>query len=359
MILALLVLSIIVLFHEFGHFLLARLNGIAVVEFSLGFGPRLFSHVSKKSNTRYSIKLFPLGGSCAMMGEFDEEEEGAQGALEPSRTFYSKSPLSRMSVIAAGPVFNFILAFVFAAVIVAWAGYDPPVVKSVAEGQAAEAAGLKPGDVITKIGNRRVVISRDMILYMVVHGKQDAALQYKRYDAATDSWKKYETFLDSDRFTSQGGRYLIGIGFSGYRSPGGSLAEIIKYGAAEVRYGILSVIDSLKELFRGRVGADDIAGPIRIVSMIDDTVEEVSQYGAVTVIMNLLNLMVLFSANLGVMNLLPFPALDGGRLVFLLWEFLTRKPVDQRIEGAVTMVGMVLLMTFMVFVLFNDLRFLF
>ena len=93
--------------------------------------------------------------------------------------------------------------------------------------------------------------------------------------------------------------------------------------------------------------------------MIDDTVEEVSQYGAVTVIMNLLNLMVLFSANLGVMNLLPFPALDGGRLVFLLWEFLTRKPVDQRIEGAVTMAGMFLLMTFMVFVLFNDLRFLF
>ena len=356
MILALLVLSVIVLFHEFGHFLLARLNGIAVVEFSLGFGPRLFSHVSKKSNTRYSIKLFPLGGSCAMKGEFDEDEE-MDGDV--SQTFYSKSPLARMSVIAAGPIFNFILAFVFAAVIVAWAGYDPPVVASVAEGQAAEAAGLLPGDVITKIGNRRVVISRDMILYMAVHGKEDAILQYKRYDAATDSWKKYETFLDSDQFASQGGRYLIGVGFSGYRSPGGSLAEIIKYGAAEVRYGILSVIDSLKELFRGRVGADDIAGPIRIVSMIDDTVDEVSQYGAVTVIMNLLNLMVLFSANLGVMNLLPFPALDGGRLVFLLWEFLTRKPVDQRIEGAVTMAGMVLLMTFMVFVLFNDLRFLF
>lgn len=356
MILALLVLSVIVLFHEFGHFLLARLNGITVVEFSLGFGPRLLSHVSKKSNTRYSVKLFPLGGSCAMLGEFGDEEEEA---VESSGSFFSKSPLARMSVIAAGPVFNFILAFVFAAVIVAWAGYDPPVVKSVTEGQAAEAAGLQAGDVITKIGNRRVMIARDMVLYMIVNGKQDAALQYKRYDAATDTWKKYETFLDADQFVNQGGRYLVGVSFSGYRSPGTSLPEIIKYGAAEVRYTILSVIDSLKELVKGHVGTDDIAGPIRIVSMIDNTVEEVSQYGTITVIMNLLNLMVMFSANLGVMNLLPFPALDGGRLVFLLWEFVTRRPVDQRIEGAVTMAGMALLMTFMVFVLFNDLRFLF
>ena len=109
-------------------------------------------------------------------------------------------------------------------------------------------------------------------------------------------------------------------------------------------------------MVRGQVDSDDIAGPVRIVTIINDTVEENIQYGFITVLMNLFNLMVMFSANLGVMNLLPVPALDGGRLVFLLWEFLTRKPVNQRIENAVNMTGMALLMTFMVFVIFNDIR---
>ena len=123
-----------------------------------------------------------------------------------------------------------------------------------------------------------------------------------------------------------------------------------------MRFWILSVTDSLKMMVRGQVDSDDIAGPVRIVTIINDTVEENIQYGFITVLMNLFNLMVMFSANLGVMNLLPVPALDGGRLVFLLWEFLTRKPVNQRIENAVNMTGMALLMTFMVFVIFNDIR---
>lgn len=371
MILALVVLSVIILFHEFGHFLLAKLNGITVVEFSLGMGPRLLSHVSKKSGTRYSWKLLPFGGSCAMLGEFGDEETGGEpreagrepgeagsdSAFDMSGSFYAKSPLARMSVIAAGPIFNFILAFVFAVVIVSWAGYDPPEIEAVAEGQAAEAAGLKPGDVVTKIGNQRVMIARDMVLYMALHGKQDVVIQYKRLDGASGTWQKHETYLDADSLSYQNGRYMIGIQFSGYRSPAGTPFGLIKYGAAEVRYTVLSVIDSLKELVKGRVGADDIAGPIRIVTIIDDTVEQVSSYGIITVFMNLLNLMVMFSANLGVMNLLPFPALDGGRLIFLLWELITKRPVNQRIEEAVNMTGMALLMTFMIFVIFNDLRF--
>lgn len=358
MILALVVLSVIILFHEFGHFLLAKLNGVTVVEFSLGMGPRLLSHVSKKSGTRYSWKLFPFGGSCAMLGEF-EDEEGDGEAFSDTGSFYSKTPLARMAVIAAGPAFNFLLAFAFAVAIVAWAGYDPPEIESVAEGQAAEAAGLKPGDVITKIGGRRVMIARDMLLYMAVNGKQDLSIQYKRLNGVSGKWETHETFIDADDFSFRNGRYMIGIQFSSYRSPAGAAFGLIKYGAAEVRYTVLSVLDSLRELVRGHVGTEDIAGPIRIVTIIDDTVEQVSPYGAVTVFMNLLNLMVMFSANLGVMNLLPFPALDGGRLVFLLWELITKKPVDQRIEGAVNMTGMALLMTFMVFVIFNDLRFLF
>lgn len=308
-----------------------------------------------------------------MLGEFEDEEEedvpeaqkeeaspdsGVQ-PLDASGSFYAKSPLARMAVIAAGPAFNFILAFVFAIVIVAWAGYDPPELEGVTEGLAAEAAGLRPGDVITKIGSRRVVIARDMMLYMAVNGRQDLTIQYKRLDGVSGKWEKHEAFIPAEDLSYQSGRYMIGVQFSAYRAPAGVGLGLIKYGAAEVRYTVLAVLDSLRELVMGHVGTEDIAGPIRIVTIIDDTVEQVSPYGAVTVFMNLLNLMVMFSANLGVMNLLPFPALDGGRLVFLLWELITKKPVDQRIEGAVNMTGMALLMTLMVFVIFNDLRYLF
>ena len=176
---------------------------------------------------------------------------------------------------------------------------------------------------------------------------RDITVQYDRLDGETGKWESHEAFLDADLFTLQNGRYLTGIQFSGYESLGFNIPKIIKYGAAEVRYAVLTVVDSLKELVKGRISADDIAGPVRIVSIIDNTVDQVRPYGLVTVFMNILNLMVMFSANLGVMNLLPFPALDGGRLVFLAYELAAKKPVDQRIEGAVNMAGMALLMAFM------------
>lgn len=374
MISALLVLSVIVLFHEFGHFLLARLNGIGVVEFSLGFGPRLLSWKSKKSGTRYSWKLIPFGGSCAMYGEFEEEEdETGEVSGESSEddeimkefadgkhgaSFFTKSPLARISVIAAGPIFNFILAFLFSIVIIFWAGYDDPVVTAVTEGNAAQMAGIQAGDVITKIGNRRVMVRRDVILYMTVHSNEDLAIEYQRYQEETGTWETHRSMLDSDYYYYQDGRYLSGMNFSGYRTQPDSIFSLLKYSAAEVRYSIYSVIDSLGQMVQGKVETDDIAGPIRIVTIIDETVEQVTPYGTITVIMNVLNLMIMFSANLGVMNLIPFPALDGGRLVFLIWELVTRRPVNQKIENAVTMAGMALLMAFMVFVVWNDLTFL-
>ena len=390
MIMALLVLSVIVLFHEFGHFLLARVNGIGVIEFYLGFGPRLLTWKSKKSGTRYSLKLIPFGGSCAMYGEFDDEDydeederaeqlpSGAMGYGPEMRkiseeeeirkefadgkygdSFFTKSPLARISVVAAGPIFNFILAFVFSIVVVSWAGYDYPEVAEIVEGNAAEMAGLQQGDVITKIGNRNVMVTRDVLLYMTFNGNEDIPVQYKRLNETTGEWEKYEAVLDSDYYYYQNGRSLSGMNFFGYRSGADSIVSLLKYSAAEVRYTVYSVIDSLAEMVRGQVRKDDIAGPIRIVTMIDDTVEEVSPYGPVVVFMNVLNLIIMFSANLGVMNLLPFPALDGGRLVFLFWELITRKPVNQRIENAINLAGMTLLMALMVFVLFNDLTFLF
>lgn len=354
---AVVVLGGIILFHEFGHYLLARLNGVAVVEFSVGFGPRILSWVSRKTGIRYSLKLLPLGGSCAMLGEFGEDEDEKEEIPDVKGvSFFDRGPLAKMAVIAAGPVFNFILAFVFSLVILSWAGIDPAVIAGTSEGMPAEAAGLREGDVITKLDGRTIHLSREISMYLMSAGQDPVNVEYRRYDEASSVWTTEHTVI---RPEFRDGRYYLGVVLRGYRDAAKSPLQLLQYSAYEVRYWILTVLDSLKMIVGGKVTTNDIAGPVRIVTIIDQTVEENTQYGFVTVVMNLLNLMVMFSANLGVMNLLPFPALDGGRLVFLLWELVTGHPVSQRIEGAVNMTGMALLMTFMVFVVWNDLGILF
>ena len=354
---AVVVLGGIILFHEFGHYLLARLNGVAVVEFSVGFGPRILSWVSRKTGIRYSLKLLPLGGSCAMLGEFGEDEDEKEEIPDVKGvSFFDRGPLAKMAVIAAGPVFNFILAFVFSLVILSWAGIDPAVIAGTSEGTPAEAAGLREGDVITKLDGRTIHLSREISMYLMSAGQDPVQVEYRRYDETSSSWTAEHTVIQPE---FKDGRYYLGVILQGHRDAPESLVQVLQYSVYEVRYWILTVIDSLKMIVGGKVTTNDIAGPVRIVTIIDQTVEENTQYGFVTVVMNLLNLMVMFSANLGVMNLLPFPALDGGRLVFLLWELVTGHPVSQRIEGAVNMTGMALLMTFMVFVVWNDLRILF
>ena len=354
---AVVVLGGIILFHEFGHYLLARLNGIAVVEFSVGFGPRLLSWVSQKTGIRYSLKLLPLGGSCAMLGEFGEDEDEKEEVPDVKGvSFFDKGPVAKMAVIAAGPIFNFILAFVFSLVILSWAGIDPAVIAGTSDGMPAETAGLKEGDVITKLDGRKIHLSREISMYLMTAGQDPVQVEYRRYDETSSSWTTEHTVIQPE---FKDGRYYLGVILQGHRDAPESLVQVLQYSVYEVRYWILTVIDSLKMIVGGKVTTNDIAGPVRIVTIIDQTVEENTQYGFVTVVMNLLNLMVMFSANLGVMNLLPFPALDGGRLVFLFWELVTGHPVSQRIEGAVNMTGMALLMTFMVFVVLNDLRILF
>ena len=336
---AVVVLGGIILFHEFGHYLLARLNGVAVVEFSVGFGPRILSWVSRKTGIRYSLKLLPLGGSCAMLGEFGEDEDEKEEIPDVKGvSFFDRGPLAKMAVILS------------------WAGIDPAVIAGTSEGMPAEAAGLKEGDVITKLDGRKIHLSREISMYLMTAGQDPVQVEYRRYDETSSSWTTEHTVIQPE---FKDGRYYLGVILQGHRDAPESLVQVLQYSVYEVRYWILTVLDSLKMIVGGKVTTNDIAGPVRIVTIIDQTVEENTQYGFVTVVMNLLNLMVMFSANLGVMNLLPFPALDGGRLVFLFWELVTGHPVSQRIEGAVNMTGMALLMTFMVFVVLNDLRILF
>ena len=419
---AIIIFSVIVVFHELGHFLLAKKNGIEVTEFSLGMGPRLLSTV--KGNTRYSLKLFPIGGSCMMVGE-DGEEDGPG-------SFGHASVWGRISVVAAGPIFNFILAFVFALVITSVMGYDPPKVLSVEENSPAEEAGLQVGDIITSFQGKPISIGRDISLYESLYGMQQDQIKMtvKRDGKKIDlnfkaaSEKKYmlgfsyvpdgepeitEVFVDGammkagvlagDVITAVDGtkvstgeelqtylgehplgenavtitvsrdgkekeftvqptvRTQVSTGFvyNLYREKT-NFFGVLKYGAVEVRYWISSTIDSLGLLIKGTFRVNDLSGPVGIVDAIGSSVEEAKSEGTVVMWMQMFYWAILLSANLGVMNLLPLPALDGGRLVFLLIEAVTKKKVNPNIEGMIHFAGFVLLMALMVFVFMNDIK---
>lgn len=334
---SLLLFSFIVFFHELGHFLLAKKNGIRVEEFSIGMGPRLWSRV--KGETRYSLKIFPIGGSC-MMGE-DETDDMSEGS------FNSKSVWARISVILGGPVFNFILAFLLAMIIVVFSGIDKPVVGSISEGYPAEASGIEVGDRIISLNGKNMYIFRDISAYNQFHQGQEVDVVYER------EGEKLSTTL-TPKYDEENGIYLFGLGSAPREK--GNVLEVIKYGAIEVKYWVGTTIESLKGLITGLFGVDQLSGPVGIVNVVGDSYEESRSYGWLTVLMTLLNWGIILSANLGVMNLLPLPALDGGRLVFLVIEAIRGKRVPPEKEGMVHMIGMMLLFALMIFVMFNDIR---
>ena len=336
-VIALLVFSVIILFHEFGHFLLAKLNKITVVEFSLGMGPRLLSF--EAGGTRYSWKLLPFGGSCMMLGEDGEEEEEG--------SFGSKSVWARMSVIAAGPIFNFLLAFIMALFIVGNLGYDVPALLNVTEGMPAADAGLQAGDRIVKMNGKRIHLYREVQNYSMFHQGETVIFQYER------DGELHEATVTPELTN---GSYKYGIGGNiNYRQKTNVL-ETLEYSAYEVYYWIDTTVSSLGLLFKGGVQLDDMSGPVGVVDAIGTTYQESRDEGAFYVWMNLLNIAILLSANLGVMNLLPIPALDGGRLIFLIVEAIRRRRVEPELEAKIHFAGLMLLMLLMVVVMFNDVK---
>ena len=339
-ILAILVFGLIVFVHELGHFLLAKANGIRVDEFSIGMGPRLLSFV--RGETRYSLKLLPLGGSC-MMGE-DNADDMSEGS------FNSKSVWARIAVVVAGAVFNFILAFIFAVIVVAYTGYDEPIISGTMEGFPAEVAGMEAGDRIVKINNKRIDVWREVTYHNMLHPGEEVTLTYERND------EKYEITIIPEQ--DKNGNYLMGVTSPSSYTKANFLTAL-KYGVYEVKFWICTTLESLQMLITGVVGADQLAGPVGIVNVVDDTYQQSKDHGFLIVLINMLNIGILISSNLGVMNLLPFPALDGGRLVFLFVEAIRGKRIPPEKEGIVHGIGMILLLALMAYVLFNDLTRLF
>jgi len=343
-ILALIMFGFLVFFHELGHFLLAKKNGIRVNEFAIGMGPKIASF--KKGDTIYCLKILPLGGSCMMAGE-DE-------ASDDINAFNNKSVWARISVVLAGPVFNFILAFIMAIVVISAVGYDKPQIVGVMEGYPAEEAGFMEGDVIKQINDKKITIYRDVTLYLALHTGMPLTV-------TVDRGGEPYTSVIVPKLSEDGSHYYMGIYVSSLRTKTSPL-ETLKYSLYEVKYQISTVMESLGLIFKGKVTVNDLSGPVGIVDMVNEVVEESTseevdfKTNAISVALNVINFAIMISANLGVMNLLPIPGLDGGRLLFLVIEAVRGKAIDREKEGMVHLVGLVLLMALMVVVMFNDIK---
>lgn len=340
-IIALIIFSAIILFHELGHFLLAKKNGIRVNEFCLGLGPTVVGFT--KGETKYSLHLLPFGGACMMEGEDAESDD--------ERAFGKKSVWARISVVVAGPIFNFIMALVFSIILIGCVGYDKPVLSGVMEGYPAEEVGIEAGDTIVKLNHKSIHFWREINFYLYSHPGEELKVTYER------DGERYETTL-TPKYDEESGAYYAGF-YGGGEKTKGNVIETLQYGVYYVKYWVDVTFESLKMLVTGKVGVQDMSGPVGIVKTIGDTYEQSKASGIFYVFVNMLNISILLSANLGVMNLLPIPALDGGRLVFLIIEAIRGKKIDPDKEGMVHFVGMACLMLLMVVVMFSDIRKLF
>ena len=340
-IIAILLFSFIIIFHELGHFLLAKANGIRVDEFSLGLGPTLIG--KQIGGTFFCIKLLPFGGAC-MMGE-DDADDTSEGS------FNSKSVWARISVIAAGPVFNLILAWIFCVILIGATGYQSTEITSVLDGYSAQEEGLQPGDVIKEINGRNVHLWDDVRLYTLTHPNDTP------YEVVYERDGEEYTAMIEPRQLEGDVSPLLGVTSENFERPG--VFGSMQYGMYKLKYWINYTVDSLRMLVTGQVGIKDMSGPVGIVNVVDDVYQSAAPAGVLAIILNLMNFGTFLSANLGVVNLLPIPALDGGRLVFLIIEAVRRKRVPPEKEGMVHFAGFALLMVLMVVVMYNDIMKLF
>lgn len=368
-ILFLIIFGIVVISHEFGHFIIARRGGIRVLEFSVGMGPTLFSYT--KNGIKYSLKLLPIGGACMFDGEDgitaqDNEEPGSmhrRASIEAEVPLPKDAPeiqteaygvafneagvWKRIAAVFAGPFFNFILAFVVAVILTAFSGADLPVVGQLSEDSAAAEAGLQPGDVITQINHERIHFYREVVVISSLNKGETLEIHYERNG-------KEGVVSVSPKYDEEAGRYYIGIRGGGEYLECNPL-QVFQYGFYEVGYYVKTTYKSLGMLIRGQVKKDEVSGPIGIAQFVGESYDHAQEnYGTSSAILTMLEIIVLLSVNLGILNLLPLPALDGGRLLFMFVEVVRGKPIAPEKEGMIHFAGLVVFMVLMVFIMYND-----
>lgn len=372
--LALLALTILVTIHEFGHFIVAKLTGVKVNEFAIGMGPKLLSW--GKGETKYSLRLLPIGGFCAMEGEDEgaptpsalggnaDREADSSDDADDSRSFAKKKVWQRVLIVLAGAAMNLIFGFLLLLVYNGLLQEPHPqygkvlfattTISSLSEDSPAYVSGLRPGDTIVEVNGRRTLMTTDLtmemqndadgVLQMVVRrdvdGRQESVtLDKVAFDVVKDE-KTGQQYLKQDF-------YVLGVERTFWNT--------ITYSAKQGVSVATMVWRTLVDLVQGDYGINDLSGPVGTVDVLADVVgETVSGANPLVAWQNLVFIMIVITINLGVFNLLPLPALDGGRLVFLVWEGITRKPVPQKYEAVIHFVGILLLLLLMVVVTYSD-----
>lgn len=331
---AILVFGFLIFIHEFGHYLCARACGVGIKEFSIGMGPRVGGWTSKKSGIKYSVRALPFGGYVSMLGEDEESDD--------ERSFTKKKIWQRMLIILSGPLMNLVIGLLAMTIMVSAAGalYSTEVEYRELTGIAiSEANGLSDGDEILKIGNVRVH-TRYEVSYEIMRQGYEAVDVTVRRDGKTVT-------VNDVLFPS---REVDGMVFGAVDFYGGTdeftLGNILKHSYFRSVSTVKMVIDSLVDLIGGRYGMEALSGPVGMTQTIGESVAGGFE--------SFLYIFVIITVNLGVFNLLPIPALDGGRLLFLLVEAVIRRPLNPKIEGYIHAVALLLLLGLAAVVTFND-----
>ena len=345
-ILAVLLFCIMIFPHELGHFLAAKRMGVRVLEFAFGMGPTIWKHQGKE--TLYSIRLFPVGGFCAMDGEDGTEEESEEGGPaaehgEPDpRTFEAQKPWRKIIILVAGSVMNILCAILIMSLIFGISGFTTNRIGEVAPGSPAEAAGLLSGDKITAIGGNTVKTWNDVMTYMPEDGSAVEMTVDGRDGKRTVQVQPVLQQMTDANGQDAGERYVIGITSEISHSPVKALTD-----GCEATWNMVKLMfQSIGMLISGEAGADDLSGPVGMVQMVNQT-ETLGfwYYGF---------LIALICVNLAIINMLPLPALDGGRILFVIFTMVTGRSVSAKVEGTVHMIGMALLFGLMIYVTLND-----
>ncbi len=332
-----LILSVIVIVHEFGHFFFAKLFGIYVYEFSIGMGPKIFSKKDKKGETSYSVRAIPIGGFVQLAGEGMDEDS----KLPKDRLLQSKPVWQRFLVMFFGAGNNFILALIvlFFLGLIVGSPSTSNVIYDVIEGSPMALSGMVKGDRIIEVDGNKIKTLDDLQLYLqLAEGETDFVVERDN--------KKYEfkvTALNDKEVEQKG--YTFGIVFDQERETG--FVNAVKYSFVKFSAIVRQLGLTLKELFTGGVSVKELSGPVGIYSVVDQTKE--------AGFANIIYLIALLSINVGFMNLIPFPAFDGGRILFLIIEKIKGSPVKSETENLIHSIGFFLLLALIIFVTFNDL----
>ncbi|WP_203527749.1 RIP metalloprotease RseP [Clostridium thermarum] len=324
--LAILAFSILIIGHEFGHFIVAKLNNVKVEEFSLGMGPKIFGIKGKE--TEYLIKALPIGGYVKMLGEEDKSDD--------PRAFSNKSSLRKLSIVSAGPIMNILIAILLFGITGYARGVVTTEIKSVLNDSPAQKAGIMADDKILTINNKKINTWDEISTEIIKNGSKELVVEVQR-------GKDIISFNMVPVLNEETKNYMIGIE---PKTKKPSLGQSISYGFNETVTLTKETFKFFGTLFQGKAKASDFGGPITII--------KVSTSAAKAGITSLLFLTAYLSIQLAIFNVLPFPALDGGWIFLFLFEIITRKKADDKKVAVVNYIGFIFLMLLMVLVLLKD-----